>query len=124
MPKYLFRPLSPSELERTAMNPTERTAAADASGQSQIRTAPGERKAVVIASASRNQGIMDSGASNQIRQMANFILQEAHEKANEINIKTEHDFNLEKQMLVHSAKLKIQEEYTQKEKDREIQERM
>ncbi|CAM9735961.1 unnamed protein product [Ascophyllum nodosum] len=67
---------------------------------------------------------MDSGASNQIRQMANFILQEAHEKANEINIKTEHDFNLEKQMLVHAAKLKIQEEYTQKEKDREIQERI
>ena len=67
---------------------------------------------------------MDSGASNQIRQMANFILQEAHEKANEINIKTEHDFNLEKQMIVHTAKLKIQEEYAQKEKDREIQDRM
>ncbi|CBN77726.1 conserved unknown protein [Ectocarpus siliculosus] len=67
---------------------------------------------------------MDQGASNQIRQMANFILQEAHEKANEINIKTEHDFNLEKQMIVHSAKLKIQEEYTQKEKDREIQDRI
>ena len=56
--------------------------------------------------------------------MANFILQEAHEKANEINIKTEHDFNLEKQMIVHTAKLKIQEEYAQKEKDREIQDRM
>lgn len=68
--------------------------------------------------------IMDSGASHQIRQMANFILQEAHEKANEIKIKTEHDFNLEKQMIVHSAKLKIQEEYAQKEKDREIQDRM
>eukprot|EP00904_Undaria_pinnatifida_P010264 jgi/Undpi1/6368/HiC_scaffold_20.g08849.m1 len=67
---------------------------------------------------------MDSGASNQIRQMANFILQEAHEKANEINIKTEHDFNLEKQMIVHTAKLKIQEEYAQKEKDREIQDRI
>ncbi|CAM9468570.1 unnamed protein product [Hapterophycus canaliculatus] len=67
---------------------------------------------------------MDQGASNQIRQMANFILQEAHEKANEINIKTEHDFNLEKQMIVHSAKIKIQEEYTQKEKDREIQDRI
>lgn len=67
---------------------------------------------------------MDGAATNQIRQMANFILQEAHEKANEINIKTEHDFNLEKQMLVHNAKLKIQEEYAQKEKDREVQDRM
>lgn len=67
---------------------------------------------------------MDGAATNQIRQMANFILQEAHEKANEINIKTEHDFNLEKQMLVHNAKLKIQEEYAQKEKDREVQDRI
>ena len=33
---------------------------------------------------------------------------------------TEHDFNLEKQMLVHTAKLKIQEEYSQKERDREV----
>jgi V-type H+-transporting ATPase subunit E len=37
---------------------------------------------------------------------------------------TEHDFNLEKQTLVHEAKLAIQEEFTKKEKDREIQERI
>lgn len=63
-------------------------------------------------------------ASEQIRQMVNFILQEAHEKANEIRVKTEHDFNLEKQTLVHEAKLAIQEEFAKKEKDREIQERI
>jgi len=63
-------------------------------------------------------------ASDQIRQMVNFILQEAHEKANEIRVKTEHDFNLEKQTLVHEAKLSIQDEFTKKEKDREIQERI
>ncbi|CAM9545154.1 unnamed protein product [Heterosigma akashiwo] len=62
--------------------------------------------------------------SSQIRQMVNFILQEAHEKANEIRLKTEHDFNLEKQMLVHNAKLRIQEEYAQKDKDLEVQERI
>lgn len=56
--------------------------------------------------------------------MVNFILQEAHEKANEIRLKTEHDFNLEKQMLVHNAKLRIQEEYAQKDKDLEVQERI
>jgi len=56
--------------------------------------------------------------------MVNFILQEAHEKANEIRVKTEHDFNLEKQTLVHEAKLAIQEEFTKKEKDREVQERI
>ena len=32
--------------------------------------------------------------------------EEAEEKANEIRVKTEHDFNLEKQTMVHSAKLK------------------
>jgi len=63
-------------------------------------------------------------ASDQIRQMVNFILQEAHEKGNEIRVKTEHDFNLEKQTLVHEAKLAIQEEFAKKEKDREVQERI
>jgi len=63
-------------------------------------------------------------AQDQIRQMVNFILQEAHEKANEIRVKTEHDFNLEKQTLVHEAKLNIQDEFVKKEKDREIQERI
>jgi len=63
-------------------------------------------------------------ATDQIRQMVNFILQEAHEKGNEIRVKTEHDFNLEKQTLVHEAKLAIQDEFTKKEKDREIQERI
>jgi len=56
--------------------------------------------------------------------MVNFILQEAHEKANEIRVKTEHDFNLEKQTLVHEAKLSIQDEFAKKEKDHEIQERI
>lgn len=65
-----------------------------------------------------------SDADRQIKQMVNFILQEAQEKANEIRIKTEHDFNLEKQMLVHNAKLKIQQEYARKEKEREINKRI
>lgn len=38
--------------------------------------------------------------------------------------KTEHDFNLEKQTLVHEAKLAVQDEFAKKEKDREIQERI
>uniref|UniRef100_M4C544 V-type proton ATPase subunit E n=1 Tax=Hyaloperonospora arabidopsidis (strain Emoy2) TaxID=559515 RepID=M4C544_HYAAE len=68
---------------------------------------------------------MNAGdADRQIKQMVNFILQEAHEKANEIRIKTEHDFNLEKQLLVHNAKLKIQDEYKRKEKEREVNKRI
>lgn len=66
----------------------------------------------------------NSGSQRQIKQMVNFITQEAKEKANEIRIKTEHDFNLEKQMLVHNAKLKIQEEYEKKEKNRETEKRI
>ena len=62
--------------------------------------------------------------NRQIKQMVNFIMQEAHEKVNEIRIKTEHDFNLEKQMLVHNGKIAIQEEFAQKEKDLEIQQRV
>jgi|TARA_B110000971_G_C19992236_1_gene492496 V-type H+-transporting ATPase subunit E len=63
-------------------------------------------------------------SEGQIRSMVNFILQEAHEKANELRIKTEHDFNLEKQSLLHNAKLSIQDEYTAKEKNRSIQTRI
>eukprot|EP01006_Ploeotia_vitrea_P001089 TRINITY_DN104185_c0_g1_i1.p1 TRINITY_DN104185_c0_g1~~TRINITY_DN104185_c0_g1_i1.p1 ORF type:complete len:231 (+),score=9.15 TRINITY_DN104185_c0_g1_i1:98-790(+) len=62
--------------------------------------------------------------SKQIKQMVNFIMQEAHEKVNEIRIKTEHDFNLEKQLLVHNGKLKIQEEYAQKAKELEVSQRV
>lgn len=56
--------------------------------------------------------------------MVNFIMQEAHEKVNEIKIKTDHDFNLEKQNLVHNGKIKLQEEYAQKEKDLEVNQRV
>ena len=37
---------------------------------------------------------------------------------------TDHDFNLEKQQLVHNGKLKVQEEYAQKEKDLEVEQRV
>jgi len=39
-------------------------------------------------------------------------------------LQTDHDFNLEKQNLVHSGKLKVQEEFAQKEKDLEIEQRV
>lgn len=41
-----------------------------------------------------------------------------------MHTQTEHDFNLEKQTLVHNAKLAVQDEFAKKEKDREIQERI
>merc|ERR1712071_656253 len=41
-----------------------------------------------------------------------------------MGVKTEHDFNLEKQTLVHEAKLNIQDEFAKKEKEKEVQERI
>ena len=41
-----------------------------------------------------------------------------------MQLQTEHDFNLEKQTLVHEAKLNIQDEFAKKVKDRETQERI
>ena len=56
--------------------------------------------------------------------MTNFIMQEAHEKVNEINIKAEHDFNVEKQTLHIEGNKKVDEEYVKKEKDLEKEERV
>lgn len=60
----------------------------------------------------------------QIKQMVNFILQEAHEKSVEINIKAQHDFDLERQKLVYEGIKKIDEDFVKKEKAREIGERI
>ena len=56
--------------------------------------------------------------------MVNFILQEAHEKSVEINIKAQHDFDLERQKLVYEGIKKIDEDFVKKEKAREIGERI
>jgi len=56
--------------------------------------------------------------------MVAFIMQEANEKVNELKIKTDHDFNLERQNLVLAGKQRVQEEYAQKAKDLEIQQRV
>mmetsp|Transcript_15997 Transcript_15997/g.29954 ORF Transcript_15997/g.29954 Transcript_15997/m.29954 type:complete len:227 (+) Transcript_15997:100-780(+) len=65
-----------------------------------------------------------SAATSQIRQMSNFILQEAHEKANELRVRTEHDFNLEKQTLIHKAKLDVVKEFEGKAKEEEVKARI
>jgi V-type H+-transporting ATPase subunit E len=51
-------------------------------------------------------------------------MQEAHEKVNEINIKAEHDFNVEKQTLHIEGNKKVDEEYVKKEKDLEKEQRV
>lgn len=67
---------------------------------------------------------MSDSQARQIKQMVSFIIQEANEKCKEIKIKTDHDFNLQKQNMIHSGKISVQEEFAQKEKDLEIMERV
>ena len=60
----------------------------------------------------------------RIKQMCDFIKQEAQEKANEIKIKTQEEFELDRQMLTQEGKMRVQEEYAKKEKDLQVQQRI
>eukprot|EP00127_Corallochytrium_limacisporum_P002846 Clim_evm25s142 gene=Clim_evmTU25s142 len=69
--------------------------------------------------------LSDEEVTRQIRQMVAFIEQEAAEKANEISVKAEEEFNIEKGKIVQQEKLKIMQQYERKQKnaniDRKIQ---
>jgi len=60
----------------------------------------------------------------QINQMVQFIHQEAREKAAEIKLKTDEEFNIEKLRMVEAEKQKIRAEYERKEKQTEVQKRI
>ncbi|KAL7165491.1 hypothetical protein ACSBR2_041220 [Camellia fascicularis] len=62
----------------------------------------------------------DADVSKQIQQMVRFIRQEAEEKANEISVSAEEEFNIEKLQLVEAEKKKIRQEYERKEKQVEV----
>ncbi|KAG6495537.1 hypothetical protein ZIOFF_043363 [Zingiber officinale] len=66
----------------------------------------------------------DADVSKQIQQMVRFIRQEAEEKANEISVAAEEEFNIEKLQLVEAEKKKIRQEYERKEKQVEIRKKM
>ncbi|XP_054824957.1 V-type proton ATPase subunit E [Prosopis cineraria] len=66
----------------------------------------------------------DAGVSKQIQQMVRFIRQEAEEKANEIAVTAEEEFNIEKLQLVEAEKKKIRQEYERKEKQVEIRKKI
>ncbi|KAG5224180.1 vacuolar ATPase family protein [Salix suchowensis] len=56
----------------------------------------------------------DADVAKQIQQMVRFINQEAEEKANEILVSAEEEFNIEKLQLVEAEKKKIRQEYERK----------
>ncbi|ESW08336.1 hypothetical protein PHAVU_009G037400 [Phaseolus vulgaris] len=66
----------------------------------------------------------DSDVSRQIQQMVRFIRQEAEEKANEISVSAEEEFNIEKLQLVEAEKKKIRQEYERKERQVEIRKKI
>jgi V-type H+-transporting ATPase subunit E len=60
----------------------------------------------------------------QLKQMCSFILKEANEKAHEIGLKAEEEFNIEKQRLIQEEKVKIRKDYEKKEKQVEVQKKI
>jgi V-type H+-transporting ATPase subunit E len=66
----------------------------------------------------------DSQVNQQIEQMVRFIQQEATEKASEIKLKADEEFNIEKLRMVEAEKVKIRQEYERKEKQVEVQKRI
>ncbi|MBA0806191.1 hypothetical protein Gohar_005655 [Gossypium harknessii] len=66
----------------------------------------------------------DGDVSRQIQQMVRFIHQEAEEKANEISVSAEEEFNIEKLQLVEAEKKKIRQEYEKKEKQVEVRKKI
>ncbi|KNC82948.1 V-type proton ATPase subunit E [Sphaeroforma arctica JP610] len=59
--------------------------------------------------------------NKQIQHMVSFIEQEAAEKANEILVKAEEEFNIEKGRIVQQEKLKVMSQYERKEKQVDTQ---
>uniref|UniRef100_M4F2F0 Uncharacterized protein n=1 Tax=Brassica campestris TaxID=3711 RepID=M4F2F0_BRACM len=66
----------------------------------------------------------DVDVSNQIQQMVRFIRQEAEEKANEISVSAEEEFNIEKLQLVEAEKKKIRQDYEKKEKQADVRKKI
>jgi len=63
----------------------------------------------------------DSQVTAQLKQMVNFILQEAEEKANEILRKADEECSIERARIIRVERQKIQAEYERKEKQIDIE---
>lgn len=62
----------------------------------------------------------DAQVKQQIQQMVSFIRQEANDKANEIRVKAEEEFNIRKLSAVEAAREKIRAEYEKKVKQIDV----
>jgi len=66
----------------------------------------------------------DSDYARQIQQMVEFIKQEANEKANEIRVAADEEFNIQKLNLVEAEKIKIRKEYERKSSQIEVKKKI
>lgn len=60
----------------------------------------------------------------QLANMISFILAEADEKAKEINVRADEEFNIERTRIVQEEKKRINEDFTQRMKLVEVQKKM
>eukprot|EP00854_Cymbomonas_tetramitiformis_P022365 gene22365-26982_t len=66
----------------------------------------------------------DADYERQINQMVQFIKQEAGEKANEISVAAEEEFNLKKLNMVDLEKKKMRQEFERKDSQIEVQKKI
>ncbi|XP_076930159.1 V-type proton ATPase subunit E2-like [Bidens hawaiensis] len=66
----------------------------------------------------------DADVSKQIQQMVAFIRQEAEEKANEISVSAEEEFNIQKMQIVENDKKKIKQDFERKTKQVEVKKKI
>lgn len=60
----------------------------------------------------------------QLANMISFILAEADEKAKEINVRADEEFNIERTRIVQEEKKRINEDFAQRTKLVEVQRKM
>lgn len=66
----------------------------------------------------------DSAVDKQIANMVSFILQEAKEKASEIQTLANEEFTIQKAKLLQTEKLKVQRDFDRREKSILLQKKM
>jgi len=64
--------------------------------------------------------LKDDDVQKQLKQMVAFILKEANEKSDEIQVKAKEEFNIERQRLLQVEKLKLVKDFEKKEKQLEV----
>jgi len=68
--------------------------------------------------------LSDADVRKQLSQMIKFIMQEANEKASEISIQAEEEFNIARQNILQEEKKKINKEFERKMKQVEVKKKM